>query len=353
VFFNPEMIVLARESRGLTQSQLAQAAGVTQGTISKIEHSELMPERGLLNKLASTLGYSPEFFGETWRLRELPVGFFRKQASVSATAQRRIRAYANVRLLALKKLLHSAEIPECRVQHVEAGEGRQWFDRTARELRSLWEFRPGPIPNLSEALESLGIVILQADFGTDKVDGLSFNEPSVGPVIMVRFDLPGDRWRFTLAHELAHLLFDGRGILRPAIEDDANAFASAFLLPAHDVKPYLSRLSLQKLASLKQHWGVSMQSLMRRAVDLGLLSERQRKYLYVQLARAGYSRTSEPDVVLREKGTLFKEVLEFHLDDLGYTDEQLRRMLYLDMDELKALSGDDTPGLRLVKSPAN
>jgi Zn-dependent peptidase ImmA (M78 family)/transcriptional regulator with XRE-family HTH domain len=348
VLFNPDMLVLARESRGLTQAQLARAAGVTQGTVSKLEHGEIAPEADLASRLAEKLAYEPEFFAEAWRLRDLPVGFFRKQASVSATAQRRIRAYANVRLLALKKLLHSTEIPECRVQHLEAGEGRLWFDRTANELRSLWEFRPGPISNLTEALEGLGVIVLRADFGTEKVDGISFNEPGVGPVIMVRFDLPGDRWRFTIAHELAHLLFDGRGIPRLAIEDDANAFASAFLLPAHDVKPYLSRLSVQKLASLKQHWGVSMQTIMRRAFDLGLMSERQRRYMYVQLAREGVSRTSEPDIVPREEGTLFKEVLEFHVSDLGYSERQLRKILYLDMNELKSLSADPGPALRVV-----
>ncbi|MFZ5895576.1 MAG: ImmA/IrrE family metallo-endopeptidase [Myxococcota bacterium] len=346
---NPDMVVLARESRGLTQRQLALALNVAQGTISKLENGQLAPEQELVERLATTLNYESSFFSEAWRLKELSVGFFRKQQSVSGSVQRQIRAYANVRLLALKKLLRSVDIPESRIAAMEAGAGRAWFDKIAIQLRSAWEVRPGPIPNLTAMLENLGVLILRADFGTDKVDGLSFFEAEIGPVIMVRGDLPGDRWRFTLAHELSHLLFDTRGVPRPELEEDANNFASSLLLPSHDVRPYLSRLNLQKLASLKELWGVSMQTLMRRALDLGSITERQRRYLYVQLSRSGYSRTNEPDLVAREETTLFKEVLEFHLEELGYTPDQLRRLLYLDEYELKNLSGGIAPALRLVR----
>jgi hypothetical protein len=67
------------------------------------------------------------------------------------------------------------------------------------------------------------------------------------------------------------------------------------------------------------------------------------------MSRAGFSRTDEPDLVPREEGTLFKEIVDFHLSDLGYNDQQLRQLLHLEPDELKELSGDVHQGLRLVR----
>jgi Zn-dependent peptidase ImmA (M78 family) len=71
------------------------------------------------------------------------------------------------------------------------------------------------------------------------------------------------------------------------MENEAGAFASEFLSPAKEIRPYRYRLTIPKLAELKAHWKVSMASLVQRAFELRTITGARRRYLFIQLARAG------------------------------------------------------------------
>ena len=91
---------------------------------------------------------------------------------------------------------------------------------------------------------------------------------------------PTDRARFTLAHELAHLIM--HRIPTPDSEGEADRFASEFLMPARDIAADLNGFSLQKAAVLKPYWRVSMAALIQHAEDLSKITEWQHKNLNIQ-----------------------------------------------------------------------
>jgi Zn-dependent peptidase ImmA (M78 family) len=183
-------------------------------------------------------------------------------------------------------------------------------------------------------------------------DAVSFYDRRRGlpPVIVVQRGIPGDRFRFTLCHELAHLLFHHHKPATVDCESEADLFASEFLAPIKQIRSSLSRIGLDRLVALKAQWGVSMQTLVRVAFDSGLITERQRRTFYFRLARAGFSRSMEPDVVPREEPSFLREVIEHYETELGYSSDELSRMLGLrKSEEFRCVFKSSERELRVVR----
>jgi Zn-dependent peptidase ImmA (M78 family) len=168
-------------------------------------------------------------------------------------------------------------------------------------------------------------------------------------VVLINGSLPGDRYRFTLAHETAHLTLHHH-LAWPGenIENEANAFASELLMPAKDIRNFLNRPTLAKLATLKPYWKVSIQALLMRASQLSLINDRQKRYLWAQISGAGY-RTTEPLPLQPEEPSLIHELVDCHLNDLGYDEASMGRLLHLELKEFRSQYRDTSAPLRLVK----
>jgi len=352
----PMMIVLARESRGYTQSALASEIGVTQGTLSKVENGQAPPAGDLVRRLSESLNYPASFFFQEYAFRSLPISFYRKRIRVKAVLEKTIRARLNICRLHAIVLLRSVDLPELQVPVINLKEYRGNVEQVAREMRLRWHTPPGPIVNLTSLLESMGLLIVPCDLGTNQIDAISSYSPGDGcpPIILMNASTPGDRQRFSLTHELAHLLFHHHLALPGnEIEDEANRFAAEFLLPAAEVRNYLDRPTLAKLANLKPYWKVSIQSLLMRASQLQKITERQERYLWAQIGKAGY-RTCEPFPIPREPATLITELIQSHAEHLGYSERDLAALLHLHLPEFRGLygSGGPTVGtLRPVRQP--
>lgn len=350
---HPAMVTLARESRGHTQSSLADAIGIEQGTISKVENEQISPSEELLKRLAEFLDYPIEFFYDEEPIRNLPTTFYRKRISTSKKTLNSIAAQLNIVRMHVRKLLNSAEIPDVGFSRVDLKDLRGNVEQVATDIRRQWNLPSGPIKNVTKLLEDAGILIVDSDFGTNKVDGMSIYDSTdtLPPMIFINPRMPGDRCRFTLCHEFAHILFHHH--LPPLsydvdMEGQANRFASEFLMPTRDIKPFLTRPTLKNLAGLKPHWKVAIQALLMKSYALGFLSERQKRHLWMQMGALGY-RTNEPFPIPREEPTLLREVVQFHLKDLNYTDGQLAKVIRLNKGEFKkTYLGLKAPDLRIV-----
>jgi Zn-dependent peptidase ImmA (M78 family) len=145
---------------------------------------------------------------------------------------------------------------------------------------------------LSRWLESAGCVILEEDFESARVDGLS---QWIGdhPVMLLNSAMPVERKRLTMAHELGHLVLHN-GLAAEDPEGEANEFAAEFLMPAHVIKPDLRPATLGRLRDMKRVWGVSMQALFERAYSLGLTTATNRTSFYKAMNSRGW-KTAEPD----------------------------------------------------------
>ena len=328
---NPEMVRLARQSRGLTQTALASASGVSQSMIAKYEAGVKAVSPGHLAILSETLDYPARFFHQP--VRRAGSGseiFHRKRARIPAGVLDRVYADATVRRMEIEALREALEgvfdFPAFPFYPVEE------FDydpeKIARTVRAAWQMPPGPVFSVTRTIEGNGGIIVAHRFD-NRIDGFGCRTPGLPPVFHLNRDLPPDRWRWTLAHEIGHMVMHSE-VSNPdkEAEEQAHRFAGEFLAPAHEIEPQLRRLSMTKLAPLKMEWKVSMQALVMRARDLGAIDTRQHKSLMVQLSKNGY-RTREPvnlDPPV-EQPTLLFDLVQYFEQSMEFSRAELLALL--------------------------
>ena len=240
--------------------------------------------------------------------------------------ERSLAARVNLLRMYIQDLIRSVDMPEPRFSPISLKELGKTPREVALEMRVLWNIPRGPIQNLTKLMEDAGVLVLHWDFGTNKIDGLSIYEvDQAPPLILLNRSMPGDRQRFTLAHEFCHVLMHHNLQTLPPddIEDEANDFASEFLMPAADIRAHLGASpTLRTLANLKPHWRVSIGALIERAASLNRISEWQHRSLWMQMASNGW-KLREPIEISGETPRLFDELIQFHIRELGYTLPQL------------------------------
>lgn len=325
------MIVLARESRGWTQRELANPLEVSQATLSKYELGVLGFPKEKLPLLSELLRYEPEFFLQS----VTPVGLsgdflYRRRAHVSAKVRRRVQAEVNIRRMQLERLRRRADVlhDELPFPAIQPEEMNGRIDRIAQEVRKAWRIPHGPVQNLTAAIENAGGVVFTVDFETDLIDGTNVRKPGEPPMLFVNSEVPGDRHRFNLAHELGHTVMHfGLALNDP--EQEANDFASEFLMPRAVIRSDLRNLDLSLAAQLKVVWGVSMAAIIRRAFDLRTISKSTYRRLFTAMNARGI-RTREPLDIPFEKPEIFEELIRVHRTEYEMDDAQIRKVLFTD-----------------------
>ena len=352
---NPDCIKVARQARGLNQAQLADAAGVSQGLVSRLENGLFEPNEETLGKVAAALRFPVSFFRLPDRVLGLPVSMqYRKRASVGQRAIEQLEAEVNLRLMHLRRLLSAVDYqPELPFPRLEIDEFGGDPEAVAEMVRRVWQLPSGPIRDLVGVAERAGVIVFLCDFQVTGVDGLTLQPPGLPICIFLNAAMPGDRQRFTLAHELGHAVM--HPVPSSDMESQADRFAAALLMPARDVAPQLSGgITLPRLAALKPVWRVSMAALLMRAKTLGVLSESQSSYLWRQFSRFGY-RTAEPQdvAVAAESPHVVADVLNVHLTQLGYSLSELAASLHVYEPDLLLMhhlrSPSARPALRVVR----
>jgi Zn-dependent peptidase ImmA (M78 family) len=354
------MLVLARESRGMTQAELAQVmtrqsgTAVSQGYISKAEAGRLEVTGPRLAAYATALRYPAAVLCADPELHGVGVGLVhhRKRASMGAPALRRIHAELALARMQTRALLTLA-----------GGEHRHRFHRivvddfntaadAATELRREWGLTPGRVPQLIPLIEAAGGLVLVRDLGSRELDAVTQWIDGNPPLFLINAYAPADRFRFSLAHELGHVIMHGEPGVTAVQERQADEFASELLLPADTVRVELKqgRLDLARLLDLKHRWGVSMAALLRRAATLGVVTDWQYRNLMVEMSALGY-RTQEPSDLVRENPRFVPGLVTRLRDQQGYRPEQLADVAGLLPDEFARLYVDnnDSTGVSPVE----
>lgn len=327
---NPAMITLARESLGMTQTELADKINLPQSKLSKIEGGQIICPPDVLVSLVRVLRYPEKFYYQTFQV--YPAGMhlymFRKHKTLPAKDLSRIAAWMNLYRFHVRHLLKAAEIDYKEVPHFDIEEFESITDM-ARAVRQYAHVPPGAIENVTSIVEDMGVVVIPFDPGTRLFAGASMLTEKPNYVVVLNSTMPGDRWRWTLAHELAHMVM--HRIPSINMEAEADEFAAEFLMPSREIGQYLSDLTLEKLASLKRYWKVSIFAILQHALRLGKITERHHRTLITRLAAVGITRLKEPAelFIQPEKPTLLPELLDFHASELGYNAEQISDLLAL------------------------
>jgi Zn-dependent peptidase ImmA (M78 family)/transcriptional regulator with XRE-family HTH domain len=333
---------MARQARGMSQGELSSLSGVSQGSVSKLENGLIEPNEDMVKRLAGTLRFPLSLFFEPDRVYGLPLSVhpgakYRKQASVGQRELDRLEAELNLRLMHIRRLLKSAEfegelpLPKMDVDQYDGPEA------IAELIRRAWLVPSGPIANLVNLVERAGCIVVLCDFEDMLVDGVTLQAPRTPPCIFLNHAQPGDRQRFTVAHELGHIVM--HQLPSPEMEDEANAFASSLLMPPREMRSLLAgRLTLQRLAALKPIWKVSMQALLMCARSVGAITDNQSRYLWRQLSSMGIRRHEPAELEIPpETPSVLPEILRMHLEDLGYSIADLGQFLHVGEDDLRRM----------------
>lgn len=347
---NGRMITLARESRGLTQKTLAERLGVTQGWLSKAETGVGGVSRDALRGLARALAYPERLFLQRDTIYGVGVSeiYYRRRQSVNHKTLNTVEASVNIRAMQIKRLLQGVDIGVPDFHPAEVSEFRSGAAEIAELVRAQWMLPGGPVQSVTLAIENAGGIVIPFDFGDTRIDALSFYPPELPPLFFARPDAPVDRLRFSLCHELGHVIMH-RGFPGADAEKQADVFAASFLMPAREIRPYLRDISLAKLAALKPVWMTSMKALLKRAEDLGTITQRKARSLHAELAPYGIvepvqiERHSEVPQMLREISNTYRGNLRYSLGDFA-------KVVMLDEDEAKqTYFPEDLPRLRIVR----
>jgi Zn-dependent peptidase ImmA (M78 family)/DNA-binding XRE family transcriptional regulator len=333
--FDPFRLTIARQLKGLKKTDLAKRIGVTPAAITQYENGASggsKPSPAMLVQLALTLGQSIEFFAQDGR-RSSSVNhghaFFRSLRSTKQSDRDKAEARTFLASEVVEELRRRVKFPDLNIPenlHVGEDADRELIEFRAEQLRTYWKMAPGPVPNVVRLLEANGIVVIRCDSECREVDAFS-RRFGKQPLVVLTADKALDRLRFDAAHELGHLVLHieeepGNRIL----EEQAHMFAAAFLMPQALIKNDLpNRLDWSIFRRLKEIWGVSVQALLRRAKDLGRMSEATYRRAMITLSQMN-ERTNERSFPLNgtEHAILLRKAVEV-LESKGFTIQDLAR----------------------------
>lgn len=339
--FNGSLLTLARQVRRKGQAELVSMldGSITQGTLSKLEHGRIQPQAELVEKLAAVLRVRPSFFYRSAYVREPMVSYHRKRAKLAVKDQDAVHGLAEVFRLNLKSLLESVEMDSTLppLPSVDPDEYGRDVEDIARMLRQRWQVPKGPISDLTKLAEAAGIIIIAFDFGSELIDGFCQHScDGLPPLVFINSNQPKDRYRFSLAHEIGHLICHQTPY--PEQEIEANRFASEFLMPTREIRNDFESHSLTKFMDLKLYWGTSMQSIMYKAWQIGSLSDRMYKYYVIEMSKRGFRKREPVEAShLIERPAALRSIIKAHLTDLNYSIDDIGEMFGLLIEDVEAL----------------
>lgn len=332
--FNPSRLTWARRRRGFTKTRLAAAVGIEPRSATAYEAGEFAPDRDRLSRIANVLRFPESFFvGDDLEEPALDTASFRSMSKMTARQRDTALGSGAVALLLNQWIETRFSLPDPDLPDL----GRDANPESAAEaLRRLWDLGELPIKNMVHLLESRGVRVYSLALDAAEVDAFSMWRED-RPFVFLNTKKSAERARFDAAHELGHLVLHRHAAPNGVkAEQDADAFASALLMPAASVRAYAPRFAtLEQLISLKMTWGVSVGALTYRLHRLGLLSDWHYRKLYIEISKRGY-RKAEPRERVRETSQVLQKVFSA-LRTEGVTKNAIAEALSVhpaDVDEL-------------------
>lgn len=341
-----ERIKQARIAAGLSQEALGAAVGVSAMAISKYERGDMLPGSEVLLGLANALGVRTEYFFRQVAL-EISEADFRKHKHLAHGEQQRVMAQMREtveRWVALDNLSPTRWSKPFKLPDglPETASDLEIIEDIAQIVRNAWGLGTQPICDLSDLLEHQGIkVFLLAYDAGKRWDGL-VAKANGEPVIVVGADWPGDRQRFTMAHELGHLILEGR-LAGPLAGDDeteaaCHRFAGAFLMPAAKVAeafgPKRNWIEPRELLTAKLEYGLSMGALIYRVRDLGILTKTNAGRLFGFFKKQGWHRQEPGPAVPQESPKGFEQAVFRSLGEELIGESRAAELLGISLEEL-------------------
>jgi len=331
--FTPGRLSLARRRRKLTKKGLAEAAGFDQKTIIRYENGEVAPPLESLAVLARVLDFPGDFFSGP-EIDEPPTEAVSFRSLKALLARDRDAALA---ACAFAFLLNDWVSDRFSLPAPDLIDFKEDTDpeTAARHLRQKWGLGERRVRNMVHLLEAKGIRVFSLTENTRALDAFSMwrNET---PFIFLNTTKTAERSRFDAAHELGHLVLHQHGGPNGRLaEDQANQFASAFLMPKAEVQARLPRVKfLTEVIQAKRLWDVSASALNYRLHKLGVTTDWQYRRFCIQIV--DQFGQSEPFGISKEQSMLWDKVLGYLKAD-HITKHKIANNLQLPVAEIENL----------------
>lgn len=361
--FNGDRLRSARIYRGMTLAQFAEMIQVTRQAVSQFEMGYTQPRLETIFRITSTLGFPREYFFETEKfLLEVGTTYFRALLTTNklsrSTQIERMKLLERI-YLTLNEYL---EFPKLNLPQITDGNiDEQSIENIAEQVREYWGIGDRPILNMVALLEKNGVLVTSLPIDGHDIDAFSqrpkYQSQKFFFVMLGSNKNSATRRQFDGSHELGHGVLhewydiDLDSVSREEfhrIEDEANRFAGAFLLPstpfAKDVFPY--RIDLDYYLELKKKWRVSISAMVVRAHQLEVINSNQYRDLMRKISVRKW-RTREPldNELPVPEPTLFRTAIRLLLES-GMSGSDIMRIfaknqLTMDEREVEILLGLD------------
>lgn len=294
----PEKLTEARCVRGLNVTELANLIGVTRQAVSRYEQGASDPSENVMIRVCEELNFPIEFFTNTLVAnRSLNTTFFRSlktsEAKMRTSVEIKCLWTGEIREFMAKMLnLPKLNLPCLDLVINKPNYTKADIEYCAKALRRHWNLGDKPIFNLAYEMEKNGIIISGASIDNSTIDAC--HSMVYGhPIVFIGTDKSSCcRERFSLSHELGHLILHGhitrddlkeKSILSK-IESEANYFAGAFLLPEETILTEITSTKINHLLYIKERWKVSLAAIICRCENLGIIDEYRALQLRKQLS---------------------------------------------------------------------
>lgn len=324
---NYTLFETARLLRKKTQKEVAEAIGISQAYLSKVEHGLQVLSSDILHKASEYYDLPVSFFLRNDGMSPLGHLYYRKKLNISNKVIDSFVAKVKIFKSIVDDLTSAVDLPVYTLGNYIPDE-HESIKEIAQKVRHNLGIYHGAVPNLATLLENNGVIIIRFDFGTDKIDGLTTITDNNRKLMFINNQMPNDRIRFSIAHELGHLVMHLGNVPQSAdvAEQQADEFASEFLMPESEIYAMLQGLDIQTLSILKRRWRVSMHALVRRAKDLGAISQQQYRNLQIYFSKKGYIKR-EPVQLPIENPFMWEEILKLYKTELKYSDDDLMSVM--------------------------
>jgi Zn-dependent peptidase ImmA (M78 family)/DNA-binding XRE family transcriptional regulator len=308
----------ARLKSGLSLQDLANKLGnkITRQALHKYEKGNATPDSERIGLLSDAMNVRPDYF---FRETKVQIGSLAYRSLKSLPAKEESKVVEQTREY-LSRYLELEEILGLENEFVNPlanfGPVTEYaqVNEAANLLRHRWEMGKDPVYNVAEFLEDKYIKVVEIDADTN-FNGMQTWANEAIPVVAFNRNLAGkpDRIRFTLLHELGHLLLTFGNVTTSQKETLCHQFAGAMLIPEDTLKQELgenrNKLSLQELGNVKRRYGISMQAIVRRAFECKITSEHFTRQFLNMMKEMGW-RTQEPVIYEgTEKSNRFDQLL--------------------------------------------
>jgi Zn-dependent peptidase ImmA (M78 family)/transcriptional regulator with XRE-family HTH domain len=342
--FVGERLRAARAARGIPAADLAASVGVSRAAVTQYEKGRQSPSPPIARLISEKLDLPLHHFLRPVSLAERGAVFFRSLSSATKAARTRAQQLHDwfreiVDHLRLYVKFPTVNIPDFDALPRDPHSIRQEnIEDAANEMRRSWGVSEGPVGNLVLLLEKNGVIAERYELQSDKLDAFSeWNSADRTPYVVLNSEKASAvRSRFDAAHELAHLILHksvSRANLQTPrlfaiVEDQANRFGGAFLLPEKSFASDLNFVTLDLLRALKAKWRVSVGVMIKRAAHLRVISAEEERRLWIAYSRRGWRKREPMDdqleeerpryvrrciELLVEKEIIAREDLPFHL----------------------------------------